>query len=64
MFWRFIRFFVSRKSNEFYPFDKNKQRRYLQKKYMVFFITNKIQKTHVIRAFLLFFVEFLSKIIR
>ena len=22
MFWRFIRFFVSQKSNEFYPFDK------------------------------------------
>lgn len=63
MFWRFIRFFVSQKSNEFYPFDKNKQRRYLQKN-IWFAITNKIQKTHGIGAFLLFFVEFLSKIIR
>lgn len=36
----------------------------IYKKNIWFSITNKIQKTHGIRAFLLFFVEFLSKIIR
>lgn len=36
----------------------------IYKKIYAFKSKTKIQKTHVIRAFLLFFVEFLSKIIR
>lgn len=63
MFWRFIRFFVSQKSNEFYPFDKNKQRRYSQKK-IWFSIINKNTKNARDTCVFAVFFEFLSKIIR